>query len=110
MKFPYLKIVIFVPSSHADAVRKAVAENGAGRFNKYDHCSFSSKGVGRFRALKGSDPFIGEVGAIEEVEEERIEVLCKNEQLEGILAAIKESHPYEEPAVDIYPLLGRMTT
>lgn len=113
MDFKFVKIVVFVPVSHADKVRAALAEVGAGHIGNYDFCSFSVNGVGRFRPLKGSKPFIGEavadgelIGKVEEVEEERIETICPAEKLEEVLAAVKKVHPYEEPAVDVYPLLN----
>ncbi len=101
-----------MPSTHANKVRGALAEAGAGHIGNYDFCSFSVKGVGRFRGLDGSKPFIGRAGRLgepgktEEVEEERIETICPREKLEEILAAVKEVHPYEEPVVDVYPLLN----
>lgn len=102
-----MKIVVFVPVSHADYVRKAFAESGAGQIGNYDFCSFSSKGFGRFRPGEGSKPFIGEQGVIEEVEEERIEVICPYSKLEMVLKAVRAAHPYEEPAIDVYPLLNK---
>ncbi len=102
----FVKIAVYVDVAHADAVRGAMADSGAGRFNKYDHCSFSVRGVGRFRPLEGSNPAIGEVGKLEEVEEERIEVICLAERLDDVLAAVRAAHPYEEPAIDVYPLLN----
>lgn len=107
MDFALVKIVVFVPLSHADKVRAALAEAGAGHIGNYDACSFSSRGTGRFRPLKGAKPFLGSEGKIEEVEEERIEVVCKSENLETVLAAVKKVHPYEEPAIDVYPMMNR---
>lgn len=106
MENKYVKIVIFVPESHADGVREALAESGCGKMGNYDSCSFSVKGVGRFRGLEGSDPFIGEIGRVEEVVEERIETICPREKLEEALIAVRKAHPYEEPAIDVYPLLN----
>lgn len=106
MDFKFVKIVVFVPTSHADLIREVLAKSGCGHIGNYDNCSFSSKGVGRFRGLEGTKPAIGESGKIEEVEEERIETICESEKVKGVLEAIKEVHPYEEPAVDIYPLLN----
>lgn len=102
-----MKIAVYVPSSHADKVRQALAAAGAGDLGNYDYCSFTTKGIGRFRGNEASKPFIGKPGRIEEVEEERIETICPREQLDKILAAVKKVHPYEEPAVDIYPLLNK---
>lgn len=100
------KLVIYVPLTHADKIRQVLGEQGAGHLGKYDFCSFSVKGVGRFRPLEGANPTIGEVGKIEEVEEERIETVCREEEVEKILAAVRHVHPYEEPAIDVYPLLN----
>jgi len=99
-----VKIVVTVPESHADAVRQAMAEAGAGKVGNYTNCSFSSKGVGRFMPQVGANPTIGEVGKPEAVEEERIEMVCPREILTNVIAAIKKVHPYEEIASDIYPL------
>ncbi len=99
-----VKIVVFVPLSHANIVRKAMGEAGAGKIGKYSHCSFSSRGVGRFMPEEGSNPSVGEVGEFTEVEEERIETICSRDILEEVIKAIKEVHPYEEVALDVFAL------
>lgn len=99
-----IKIVVFVPETHADVVREAMGKAGAGRIGNYSYCTFSSKGVGRFKPEAGANPHIGEIGKLEEVTEERIEAVCSREKLEGIIAAIKEVHPYDEVALDVYLL------
>jgi hypothetical protein len=78
---------------------------GAGRIGNYTFCSFSTKGVGRFKPEKGALPKIGKVGKLEKVKEERIEMICEMRKLKKVIAAIKKVHPYETPAVDVYPLL-----
>jgi len=98
--------VVFTPSSHGDRVRRALAESGCGHIGNYDSCSFSTKGVGRFYGLPGTRPFLGKAGRIEKVSEERIETICAKMKLKNVLKALKKVHPYEEPAVDIYPLLN----
>jgi hypothetical protein len=107
MDFEFAKVIVFTPVSHAGKVRKALSDAGTGHIGKYDACSFSARGIGRFRPLKGSNPFIGKAGKIEEVEEEKIEVICPVKILEKVLKAVKKAHPYEEPAIDVYPLLNR---
>jgi hypothetical protein len=107
MDFSLVKIVVFVPVSHADLIRAALAEAGAGHIGNYDACSFSVRGTGRFRGLEGANPFIGQVGKIEEVEEEKIEVICPIEKKDAVLEAVRKAHPYEEPAIDVYPLLNQ---
>lgn len=101
-----VKIVVFVPETHTDVVRKAIGNAGAGQIGNYSHCSFSSKGIGRFKPLEGAHPAIGEVGKLEEVGEERIEFVCLKDKAKEVISAIKEVHPYEEVALDIYPLLS----
>lgn len=101
MKQAY-KIVVYAPDSHADALREAMAQAGAGKIGNYSHCTFTIKGIGRFRPETGAHPTIGSVGKLEEVMEERIETVCPPEKLQAVLQAIREVHPYEEPATDVY--------
>lgn len=99
-----VKIVIFVPETHTDIVREAMGKAGAGKIGNYTHCTFSTKGIGRFKPEQGANPHIGEVGKLEEVVEERIETVCEREKLDAVIDAIKSVHPYDEIAYDIYPL------
>lgn len=101
-----VKIVVFVPVTHADVVRKALGDAGAGEIGKYSRCSFSSMGIGRYLPMNGANPAIGETGKFEEVEEERIEVVCAKNKAKEVIAAMKKVHPYEEVAFDIYSLLS----
>jgi hypothetical protein len=98
------KLVVFVPVTHGDQLRQAMGGAGAGRIGNYSHCSFTLRGTGRFIPETGANPAIGAVGRLEAVEEERIEVVCEDAKLKDVLAAIRRVHPYEEPAIDIYPL------
>ena len=99
-----VKIVVFVPKTHCDIVRKAMGDSGAGEIGNYTHCTFSSNGIGCFKPAEGANPFIGQVGKPESVEEERIETICSRNKLKDVVSAIKSVHPYEEIAFDIYPL------
>ncbi len=99
-----VKVVVFVPETHADILRKAIGDVGAGKIGNYSHCSFSVKGKGRFLPLGGAKPAIGIVGTSEEVDEERIEFVCDKENVEKVIVAMKNVHPYEEMAFDVYPL------
>lgn len=103
-----VKIVVFTPKSHSHQVRMAMAEAGAGWIGAYSHCSYSGSGTGRFKPLKGTNPYIGTLNEIEEVEEERIETICRKKDISPILKALFQVHPYEEVAYDIYPLLAPM--
>ena len=104
MTMKNVKLIVSVPLSHADAVRQALGKAGAGKIGNYDFCSFSSRGMGRFRGNEKSNPSIGEAGEYEAVEEERIEVVVPREILKNVVAKMKEAHPYEEVAFDVYPL------
>ncbi|MBU2579214.1 hypothetical protein KKA09_03810 [Patescibacteria group bacterium] len=104
MKTKNVKLVVFVPISYADAIRKALCETGAGKMGNYDFCSFSSSGIGRFRGNEKSNPAIGKSGKYEVVEEEKIEVIVPREILNEVIEKVKAVHPYEEVAMDIYPL------
>lgn len=98
------KIVVYVPEANAEQLREAMGNAGAGKIGNYSHCTFTLKGTGRFKPEQGANPAIGEVGTLEEVSEDRIETVCSGEKLDAVLKAIRENHPYEEPATDIYPI------
>jgi len=100
-----VKLAVFVPETHADRVRDAMSHTGAGVLGKYTNCSFSVKGIGRFKAGEGTSPTVGTVGEPESVAEERIEVVCEKGKLKSVIEAIKKAHPYEEVPIDVYPLL-----
>jgi hypothetical protein len=100
-----VKIVIFVPLTHTDQIRKVIGEAGAGVIGNYSFCSFSSRGTGRFTPQLGANPAIGQIGKPEQVEEERIEFVCERDKAKKIIEQIKKAHPYEEVAIDIYPLI-----
>lgn len=104
METKNVKFVVFVPISHADAVRHALGEAGAGKIGNYDFCSFSSRGTGRFRGNENANPSFGEAGKYETVEEERIEAIVPREILKEVIDKVKSVHPYEEVAFDIYPI------
>lgn len=98
------KLVVYVPQSHLEAVRVALAGAGGGIIGKYDNCAFMTSGIGVYRPLEGSNPSQGEVGNLERVGEARIEVTVANDKLEKAIIAVKKVHPYEEPVIDIYKL------
>lgn len=99
-----MKLAVFVPETHAEPVRQALADAGAGRIGRYDHCSFSTAGEGTFRGGEGTDPFLGKPGVLERAKEVRLETILPR-GLEGVvLKALKKAHPYEEVAYDLYPV------
>ncbi|UCG37689.1 MAG: Nif3-like dinuclear metal center hexameric protein [bacterium] len=99
------KVVVFVPHQALEKVREAAFEAGAGRIGGYSRCSFSTPGTGTFFGEAGSAPTVGVRGRLEEVQEARLEVLVPEAVLAGVLHAVRRQHPYEEPALDVYPLM-----
>ena len=94
-------LCVYVPESHLKPLKKAIFKAEGGKIGDYDSCSWESKGVGQFRPLEGSRPFIGEQGMVEKVVEYKLEVVIREEKLSNVLAAMKEAHPYEEPAYHV---------
>lgn len=99
-----VKFVVFVPANGVTRVRQAAAEAGAGVIGAYQYCSFSTSGTGTYLPQPGANPTIGKIGKLEEVPEVRLEMLVPQRELQGVIAAVLEAHPYEEVAYDIYPL------
>lgn len=102
----FVKIVVSVPPEHSAKLRDAIGIAGGGRIRHYSFCSFTIKGIGRFKPDENAHPFVGEIGKLDEVEEERIELTCEKSIAEKIVKVIRDNHPYEEPVIDVYPLLS----
>ncbi|MGH3665428.1 MAG: Nif3-like dinuclear metal center hexameric protein [Egibacteraceae bacterium] len=99
------KLVTFVPAEVTAEVLAALAGAGAGRIGEYDECSFRVHGTGTFRPSATADPMVGDRGRRNEVGEDRLEMVVPSGRLAGVVAALRESHPYEEVAYDVLPLL-----
>jgi len=98
------KLVVFVPSTHMEVVRRAISEVGAGHVGNYSHCTFAAKGIGSFLPLDGTQPFIGCNGVVEYVGEDRLETIVPEKMMRRVLKAMLKVHPYEEVAYDLYEL------
>jgi hypothetical protein len=98
------KLAFFVPASHVDVVKAAVFAAGGGRIGDYDHCAWQTLGQGQFRPLDGSQPFLGQTGRVEVVEEWKVELVVADELVAQVVAALKQSHPYETPAYEVWRL------
>jgi len=101
---PWYKLVVFVPAGYEDRVRQALGDAGLGVIGRYSHCSFASPGQGTYRPLPGAQPFQGEAGQLSRTQEFRLEILTPESLLPAALAHLKETHPYEETAYDLYPV------
>jgi len=103
------KICVYIPESHLQHVKDALFATGAGRIGNYENCCWQVLGEGQFRALEGSNPFIGQVvkgqkGKVETVKECKIELVCEDQLIQPAIAAMKQAHPYETPAYDVWKL------
>lgn len=101
-----LKIVVFVPESDADALRNALGTAGAGTIGAYRLCSFATPGTGTFFGTETASPQVGAAGRLEKVPEVRLEMVCSKAALPLVIQTLREFHPYEEPAFDVYELVG----
>lgn len=98
------KLVTFCPTNHADEVREAIFDAGAGHIGNYDSCSYNLDGKGSFRALDGADPFVGKKEVLHFENEVRIESIASKFKMPLIIKSMIKAHPYEEVAYDVYPL------
>ena len=105
MDFTRVQITTTVPLENTDAVREALGKAGAGTLGDYSFCSFSIRGEGRFKPSEDANPHIGQAGELEVVEEEQISVNCDRKAAKQVIAALRAAHPYEEPLIDIVPLI-----
>ena len=101
------KLVTFIPSEHAEKVREAVFNAGAGNIGNYDWCGYNVEGLGSFRGSEEANPFVGERGKIHVEKETRFETIFPGYLQNKIVQALLQAHPYEEVAYDIYPLENR---
>jgi hypothetical protein len=104
-----IKLCFYVPPSHLDQVKTAVFAAGAGRIGTYDSCCWQVLGQGQFRPLAGSQPFLGQKGTVEVVDEYRVEMVCETQHTGAVVAALLASHPYETPAWDMVTVFASAT-
>jgi len=102
------KLCFYVPESHLEEVKTAVFSAGAGRIGDYDSCCWQVLGQGQFRPLTGSDPFLGRQGEVEKVAEYRVELVCAAQYIKAAMQALRDAHPYEEPAWDAVALVTEL--
>lgn len=100
-----VKIVVFVPTANVEDVRNAMCESGAGIIGNYSYCSSSTKTMGTFIPNDNANPYIGEANKMEYVDEEKLEVICDIDKVRDVIINLRRVHPYEEPGIDIIPLI-----
>ena len=100
-----VKIFVTIPLENVEEVRNAVCNEGAGIIGNYTYCTSSTKSVGTFKPNDSANPYIGKKNALEFVEEEKLEFVCDVDNVKKVITKLREVHPYEEPAIDIVPLI-----
>lgn len=100
-----VKIFVTIPVENVEEVRNVICEAGAGIIGNYDYCTSSVKSIGTFKPNDNANPYIGENNKMEFVEEEKLEVVCDINNVKNVITKLRKVHPYEEPAIDIIPLL-----
>ena len=100
-----VKIIVTIPTESTDEIRNAICSEGAGVIGNYTHCTTSTKCIGTFIPSENTNPYIGEQNKLEFVQEEKLEVICRVEIAKRVLKKLREVHPYEEPSIDIVPLI-----
>jgi len=100
-----VKIIVTVPLENSEDVRNAICNEGAGIIGNYTDCTISTKCIGTFKPLDDANPYIGEKNKLEFVKEEKLEARCDISIVKRVLKRLREIHPYEEPAIDIIPLI-----
>ena len=101
----YCKLEIFIPESHLAVLQDTLRECDAGHIGNYDACMSYSRVIGRWRPLENTHPYSGEQGVISQEPELKVEVTCRLDDVDRIIAAVKAVHPYEEPVINAIPLL-----
>ncbi|MBQ7155050.1 MAG: divalent cation tolerance protein CutA [Synergistaceae bacterium] len=101
----FCKLEIFIPESHLEILQDVLRKCDAGHIGKYDSCLSYSRVTGTWRPLEGTHPYSGEIGSVSTEEELKVEVTCRMDDVDRIISAVKNIHPYEEPVINVLPLL-----
>lgn len=99
------KITFYVPASHLDVVKQALFLKGAGKIGNYDACAWQTPGMGQFRPLENSKPFVGTQDQIEQIDEYLVEMVCDDQVIKDVLQELLRVHPYETPAYAAWKIL-----
>lgn len=98
------QLVFYVPIEHVEKVKEAIFAEGAGWSKNYSHCAFQTLGTGQFKPSADANPFIGRCGEVSKVDEYRVETIVEKDKLKAVISALKQAHPYEQPAYNIFEL------
>lgn len=100
-----LKLIYYVPESHLESTKAAIFAAGAGGVGHYEQCAWQVKGIGQFKPVKNAQPFLGQLDALEQLEEWRVETIVSEQKAKAVALALSASHPYEEPAFEFIQMV-----
>ncbi len=98
------KLNFYVPQDAKESVKEALFALGVGRYNNYDRCSFETLGMGQFRAINNANPAIGSLHKLEKIQEYKVEMICEAKLIKEAIRTLKEVHPYEEVAYEVFSM------
>ncbi|WP_294962738.1 NGG1p interacting factor NIF3 [Sulfurimonas sp.] len=98
------KLNYFVPVDAKDKTKEALFDIGVGKYENYECCSFETLGVGQFKPIGDANPHLGELDIVEKVQEYKIEMVCSDELIKEAIKVLKEAHPYEEVAYEVFKM------
>ena len=98
------KLNFYIPTINKEKVKNALFDIGVGRYKNYDKCSFETKGTGQFRPIDNANPHVGDIGKLEKLEEYKVEMVCEDELIKKAVKVLKQSHPYEEVAYEVFKM------
>ena len=98
------KLNYFIPSDAKEKTKQALFDIGVGRYENYECCSFETLGHGQFKPIESANPHIGNLNELEIVQEYKIEMICEDELIEKAVKTLKETHPYEEVAYEVFKM------
>ena len=98
------KLHFFVPTEDKESVKQALFDIGVGQYDNYDMCAFETKGTGQFRPLSSANPHIGTHFKLERLEEYKVELICSDDIIKNAIKTLKEAHPYEEVAYEVFKM------
>lgn len=98
------KLNYFVPLDAKEKTKQALFDIGVGKYENYEDCCFETLGNGQFRPIDSANPHIGKLNEVEVLEEYKIEMICKDTLIKQAIQVLKEAHPYEEVAYEVFKL------
>ncbi|MGI5965003.1 MAG: hypothetical protein ACOX8L_04035 [Candidatus Methanomethylophilaceae archaeon] len=99
------KISVAIPKEYVKELTEKVNSAMTQIYPGYDMVFSMWEAEGMWRPLEGSDPYNGETGKITKAKETIVQFAVKEEDLQRAIGTVVQVHPYEEPAIDVIPII-----